>query len=265
MKKVCAVTGAGRGIGLAIAKHFSKDMTVIIYGRTQSKIDIAVAEIRASGADAYGMSCDVSDMDSIKMFADCAAKLGDIQMVINAAGISPGSGADAKSIFGVNMIGTVNITTAFYPLLAEGGILINIASMSAYMFPVNDAFTSLCNAHKSPDLLNIALEAFPNAGYAYPVSKRFVIEYTKICCPLFAKKGARVVSISPGVVDTPLLGTSKDSENVKDMITRTPIGRMSEPEEYGYLAEFLASDKAGCITGIDILVDGGYMAVFGNK
>ena len=258
MKNVVVVTGAGSGIGQAIASVF-KDDAVLICGRTKSKIDEAVASLKAEGVDVYGMACDVSNREDVEALAEKAKSLGAIRCLVNNAAVV---GGDATNLFKINMLGTIYPSEVFLPLMVEGGIIINIASIAGHMYPMDDGIKQLVENANSPDLIDMTLSYLPGDGLAYSVSKRFVIEYSKACCAKYAKKNIRVMSISPGTFETPMLDSARDNEMVQEALRVTPAGRVGMPIEIGHLVDFLASDKAPYLTGSDIIIDGGHFSIF---
>ena len=259
IKNVTVITGAGSGMGLEMAKIFGRQGPVVVCGRTLSKIEKAVEELKCMGVEAHGASCDVSDKASVDALAKMASSLGNIRVVVNSAGVSPSS-ADSKTIYRINLLGTIHVAESFFPLMAEGSVLVNISSMAGHMMPMNQAYSELFAIENTDELIETALKSFPE-NHAYSISKRFVIEYTKDLGAKFSKKKVRVVSISPGTFDTPMLDTVRERDTTKQMIQMTPAGRTGDPVEIAHLAEFLVSDKATYITGTDVLIDGGYVNV----
>ncbi len=264
MNKVYVITGGGSGMGFEIARLFGEKGTVIICGRTQSKIAGAVEKLKAENIDAHGVACDISNLDSVKAFAETASKLGDIQVVVNAAGVSP-TMADAKTIYSINMVGTYNIMEAFYPIMGKGKTLINIASMAGHAQVLSEEVLAVYDKAGQDGFVEAACGVYNEPYGAYNLSKRFVIEYTRRNCVKYAKVGARIVSISPGTFMTPMLGSEMEADFVKDIVANTPVGRLGDPKEIAYLAEFLSSEKAGFICGTDVLIDGGYQDFFSVK
>lgn len=257
MKEIYAVTGGGSGMGFEIAKVLGQKSIVLIGGRTQSKIDKSVAELKEHGIEAYGMPCDVSDMTSVQAFADKAALLGTLKAVVNAAGVSP-TMADAKTIYTINMLGTYNTMEAFFSQMGKGTVMVNIASMAGHAQIMNDDVLAVYNKAGQADFVSSAMSVYDDSHNAYNLSKRFVIEYTRSNCVKYAKVGARIVSISPGTFMTPMLSKEMETGLVKTIAQVTPVGRLGQPEEIASLTEYLISDKAGFITGTDVLIDGGY-------
>ncbi len=257
MKKVQVITGGGSGMGLEAAKVLGTQGPVLIGGRTEKKLENALQELKASGIEAVAMACDVSNKDSVAAFADKASEMGEIGNVIHSAGVSPAM-ADAESILRINMVGTVNVVEAFYPPMKQGSVLVNVASMAGYFLQMNEQLKTAFADPSSPELIARTLPLAPDANNAYPLSKRFVIHYTSRNVLRFAQKGARIVSISPGTFETPMIASERQSSTVEGIIKSTPVGRVGDPREIAWLIEFLCSEKAAFITGTDILIDGGF-------
>ena len=135
MKKICVITGGGSGMGLAAAKLVSEaGYYTILVGRTVSKLEKAVTDLRAAGGEVEAFSCDVSDRESCFALAKHAAECGEVKALLHIAGLSPHMG-DAEKILRGNALGTVNINDSFYEVMAPGGCVIDTSSMSAYLAP----------------------------------------------------------------------------------------------------------------------------------
>lgn len=106
MRKVCVITGGGSGMGLAAAKFMTKDHTIVVSGRTESKLTKAVDELKEAGYEAYANSCDTSNRDSVKALAEYAAGLGEIINVIHTAGVSPAMNVTPEDLLRINAMGT---------------------------------------------------------------------------------------------------------------------------------------------------------------
>lgn len=133
MKKICVITGGGSGMGLATAKLVCEaGYYTILVGRTVSKLEKAVADLRSAGGEAEAFSCDVANRESCFALARHAADCGEVKALLHIAGLSPHMG-DAEKILRGNALGTVNINDAFYEMMAPGGCVIDTASMSAYL------------------------------------------------------------------------------------------------------------------------------------
>jgi NAD(P)-dependent dehydrogenase (short-subunit alcohol dehydrogenase family) len=197
-----------------------------------------------------------------------AVALGPLSSVVHTAGLSPQM-ADPDVILKVNALGTIHIAEAFHKVATDGFTLVNIASMSAHMLPgwiiPTRAFRY---AFSDPQRLlkkvgfrcNLLPNAFARRGMAYAISKSFVVWYTKRSAAKFRQKNARIVSISPGTIDTEMGRLEEKSGSIKIMQEKAALKRLGKPEEIAQLAEFCVSDQAAYITGIDILCDGGVIA-----
>lgn len=262
---VCVITGGGSGMGLAAAKIIGQKQKIVLVGRTVSKLEKAKAELEAAGIKIEIFGCDVSDRQSVEQMAEFASGLGTIKSVIHAAGLSPHM-AKPETIFDVNAIGTVNVNEVFSGYMKEGGTMIDVSSMSAYMLPEEQVpYQVYKMAVENVDAFRQAmmqmLQAVPEevqTGMAYTVSKNFVIWYAKNSAVRYGKQGIRVVSVSPGTFDTPMGET--EGESAAQMAQNGALGRIGKPEEIAELFAFLLSDGASYITGTDILCDGGTIA-----
>lgn len=265
MANICVITGGGSGMGLEAAKILGKTQSIILVGRTVSKLEEAVSELKALGIDAEAYPGDASDRDSMNKLAAYAASKGNVKTVIHAAGVSPHM-TDGKKIFKINAIGTVNIDEAFAEVMGEGSVILNVSSMSAYMLPADNqptqiyalALTDVNAFEAAADQMIESVPADRQAGMAYTVSKNFVIWFTERMAVKYGKKGIRVVSISPGTFDTPM--GEVEGDEAASFAIRGALGRVGEPAEIARMMAFMVSDDASYLTGTDILYDGGSIA-----
>lgn len=265
MTNVCVITGGGSGMGLEVAKLLDKDLKVVISGRTVEKLESAIEELKAAGVDAYPCACDVSDRASVEALAAYAAKLGTITKVIHAAGVSPHM-TDGKTIFAINAAGTIYVDEVFGEAIADGGVILNVSSMSAYMLPADRVPVQLYQASAMGAEAMVAgfdqvLAQVPeemHTGMAYTMSKNFVIWYTKRAAMKYGKRGVRVVSISPGTFLTPM--GKLEGEEAEKFALAGALGRAGDPVEIARMMAFMVSDDASYLTGVDVLYDGGAIA-----
>ena len=266
MANVCVITGGGSGMGLETARYIDKDVILVLTGRTVAKLEHAREVLEAEGHQVHLIACDVSKRSDVHEVAYLAASLGTIKTVIHAAGLSP-TMADPKTIIMVNAVGTKNVNMEFYKYMNDGGVIVDIASSSAYEAPgilvkhqiyeeaeyKEDAFIK----HMTGEA-NMAGSDYNKSGMAYVMSKNFVVWYAQKCAHEYARKGIRVVSVSPGLIETGM-GTQEveESEYAKKMIDHTCAGRMGKPEELGYAIATIADERNGYLCGIDVLIDGG--------
>ena len=262
---ICVATGAGSGMGLGAVKLIGKDQKVIIAGRTVAKLENALAELRELGIDAEAYPCDASDREAVDKMAAYAASQGTVKTVLHAAGVSPHM-TDAEKIFTINALGTINVDEAFSEVMGRGGVILNVASMSAYMLPNWEQFVPLYSlAFTSPEQFLGGFKqvlgqvpAEQQCGMAYTVSKNFVRWYSSRTALRLGSKGIRVVSISPGTFATPM--GEIEGDEAAAFAVNGPMGRVGEVEEIARMMAFMVSDECSYLNGVDVLYDGGSVA-----
>jgi NAD(P)-dependent dehydrogenase (short-subunit alcohol dehydrogenase family) len=241
--KIAVITGGSSGIGLATAKRFVKEGAyVFITGRRQAELDKAAAEI---GSNVTAVQGDVSNLDDLdRLFNEVAARKGKLDVLFANAGVVEPKPTAAVSpehydkTFDINARGVFFAVQKALPLMKEGGSIILTGS----------------------GVWQKGIPIYATYGGAKAALRSFVRTWTAE----FAGKGIRTNVISPGPIETPILegqfGENADAmkERFKTMV---PIGRMGKPEEIAAAAVFLASDESSYITGIDLPVDGGLVAV----
>ena len=262
MANVCVITGGGSGMGLEAAK-LMKDKIVVVSGRTEAKLEKAVAELKALGITAYAKACDTSKRESVQALAEFAASLGEIKNVINSAGLSPAM-AKPETILRVNALGTVYINREFSKRMKAGSVIVDVASNSAYVLPnflINKKVYALADTDEAKFLQKLLKKSslakgdYQRSGLAYALSKNFVVWYAKKCAFEYGKQGIRVVSLSPG-----LIATDMGNLEAKDggmLISFSAEERMGKPEELGLSLATVADERNGYLAGVDVLCDGG--------
>jgi len=263
MKTVCVITGGGSGMGLAAAKFMPKEKIIVVTGRTLSKLEKAVEELKGLGYEAYAKTCDTSKREEVIALADYAAELGVIKNVIHSAGLSPAM-AKPETLMRVNALGTVYVNQEFSKRMNEGGVIVDVSSNSAYMLPdflANKKTFALAETNeelflkKSLKMSKMIKDEYKSSGLAYGLSKKFVIWYAAKCAYEYGEKKIRVVSLSPGLVATDM-GNLEAKEGT--MLVKTAAEkRMGTPEELGYALATVADERNGYLAGVDILCDGG--------
>lgn len=267
MKDICVITGGGSGMGLETAKILGKKQHIILVGRTVSKLENAVNELKALDAEVEAFPCDAGNRESVKKLVDYASSKGNVKTVVHAAGVSPHM-ADAEKIFTINAMGTINIDEEFGKIMKEGSCILNVSSMSAYMLPESRTpkqvyQLSLTDVNAFQGAINQMIASVPEqqrTGMAYTMSKNFVVWYTTKMAIKYGKKGIRIVSISPGTFKTPM--GEVEGEEAASFALQGALGRLGEPEEIAKMMVFMVSDECSYLTGVDILYDGGSIAAF---
>lgn len=267
MKAVAVITGGAGGMGLAVAKIVGRDHHVVICDVNRGRLEKAIAELTSCGISCDSVVCDITNRLSVDALFKQAATFGKLVSVIHTAGISPQM-ANPTAILKVNALGTVNITDACYEMAGEGFALVNVASMAGYMFPtllLPKRAYPLASTNpesflkKAQFFIRLIPNEFYRKGMAYSVSKNFVIWFSKKNAARFGEKGARIVSVSPGTFDTEM-GHLEEKSGSAEMLKMAALKRFGKPEEIAELLAFCVSEKAGYLTGTDVLCDGGVVA-----
>ncbi|MFC5470477.1 SDR family oxidoreductase [Cohnella suwonensis] len=262
MKKVYVITGGSGGMGKAIARRLGKSGTVLLADVNEERLKLAAAELAEGGlTDVAYRTVDITNENQVSKLAEAAAKLGELGAIVHTAGLSP-TMADGRRIMEVNSVGTGLILKAFLPLAGPGTVAVCISSMSAYMLPRNDAYNGMLANPLAPEFLD-RIAAFTNnaSEAAYVFSKLGVILMVEDQAWEWGRKGARIVSVSPGTINTPMARQeASQSEQMKTLLDNTPLGREGEADEIASAVAFLCGDDASYITGTDIRVDGGTIA-----
>lgn len=268
-KKISVITGGHGGMGKAIAKELGKTSTLVLASRSENKLLDTQKEMRELGYEVHIFPLDIRDEGKVQELAGFAASLGDVTNVIHTSGVSPAN-TGADDILTINAMGTIYITNAFYPVMADGGVLINFGSVAAYTIEAPEEWYEVfdnCEDAGFYDQLKALTEPFKDdefscAGIAYTISKRFVIYYTQKNTVRFANKGCRILSVSPGSYLTPMHQALIDNqpETAEMQKESIPFRRWGHPYEIAALTEFLCTSGAGFINGVDILADGGQTA-----
>ncbi len=248
---IAAITGAGSGIGRAIALGFSREGAQIvaldINGEAAAE---TAAQIRDAGGKAQSFTLDVTDHATCRaVAAQVGEKVGAVSILVNNAGINrrnafvADAGAvlkDWQDITAINLDGVFNVTHAFLsPLRANKGRIINIGSIQSFVHV------------RTPN------------SVAYTTSKHGVLGFTRALAAELGKDGVRVNAIGPGFIETPLNAQVRASspDLVKTFMDHTPLGRAGKPEDIVGPALFLASDLSAYVTGSIVMADGGYRTI----
>jgi NAD(P)-dependent dehydrogenase (short-subunit alcohol dehydrogenase family) len=262
---VVVVIGAG-GIGRAIARRQGAGRTVLLADYSQPVLDAARGNLENSGHTVSARHVDVSSRESVRALAQAAAGLGPVVNVVNTAGLSPVQ-APPAAILAVDLVGTALVFEEFGAVIAPGGAGLVISSMAGHMPPPLDLETArLLGQTPADELLALPVlseQAVPNSGTAYALSKQANHARAQAAAVTWGERGARVNSLSPGIVLTPLARdemSGPGAENYQKMIATSAAGRVGTTDEIAAAAAFLLGPDAGFITGADLLIDGGVIA-----
>lgn len=265
--EVVVLVGAG-GIGMAIARRVASDRKLLVTNLTQQETDAAVKALEEAGFDVEGMPCDLSKRADIQAVAARAQELGSVVNVICAGGVSP-SQAPIPTILAVDLYGTSVLLEEFGRVIAPGGAGLVVSSQSGHRLPaLLPEQNKLLATTPTEELLSLDMlqpEAIGTTLHAYQYAKRTnVLRVASEACA-WGERGARVNSVSPGIIMTPLAHdeiTGPRGEGYRTMLEKMPAGRAGTVDDVAELASFLLSDRASFITGTDILADGGCTAAY---
>lgn len=267
MKDVVILTGAGQ-IGMAIARRIGYGKKILIGDKNPEHAQAIAKTMGDAGFDVEAVEMDLSSRESILNIIAKAKEFGDITALINAAGVSP-SQAPVEAILNVDLYGTAVLLEEVGKAIKEGGVGVTISSQSGHRMPALSAEVDAQLATTpTEELLNLEVlkpENIKDTLHAYQMAKRCNEKRVMAEAVKWGKKGARINSISPGIVVTPLAVDEFNGPRgdfYKNMFAKCPAGRPGTADEIANVAELLMSDKAAFITGADFLIDGGATASY---
>lgn len=267
MKNVMILTGAGQ-IGMAIARRMGAGMKIVIGDKKEENAKTISKIMNDAGFDTEPVEMDLSSRDSIKALIAKAQEYGDITMLVNAAGVSP-SQAPVEAILKVDLYGTAVLLEEVGKVIKEGGVGVTISSQSGHRMPaLTPKEDELLAVTPTEDLLSLDMlqpENIRDTLHAYQIAKRCNEKRVMAQSVRWGEKGARINSISPGIIVTPLAideFNGPRGDFYKNMFAKCPAGRPGTADEVANVAELLMSDKGAFITGADFLVDGGATASY---
>jgi NAD(P)-dependent dehydrogenase (short-subunit alcohol dehydrogenase family) len=249
---VTVITGAASGMGRQCVESLRDTADVLV------AVDLKAPQIEG----VVGVACDISDPGAVADLAARVHALGPFQALAHAAGVSP-TMTDARRVLEIDLLGTSLLLDAFEPLVEPGSAAVCFSSSSAYQVALqgSDAeLQALVSDPRAPGFLDAAAERFTDSGLAYAWAKRGVIAVAAQASVAWGRRGGRVNSLAPGLIDTPMGRQEAEQQPMmKLMLEKTPLERLGQPEEVAAVVTFLLSRDASFISGIDILVDGGML------
>ena len=257
--------GAG-SIGLAIARRVSAGKHLLIADYNEENARKAAKTLEDAGFEVSTTKCDLGSKADILALVKMATELGDVVNLINAAGVSP-SQAPVSHILQVDMYGTSVLLEEFGKVIAEGGSGVIISSQSGHRLgAIPQEQSDALAMTPVEELLNLPfVKSIDDTLKAYQYSKRCNVLRVAFEACRWAKRGATINSISPGIIMTPLANDELKGprgEGYRNMIKGMPARRAGTPDEVGDLAEFLMSSRGRFISGADFLIDGGCTASY---
>ena len=263
-KEVVVLLGAG-SMGTAIVKRISTNRIIFLGDINEENLKSREDELKYNGFAVETQVVDALDKKSLEFFAKKANELGNIKYFIDTAGASPNQ-ASPEHIINLDLVATSMAIDVFANYISQGGAGLIISSQTGYMMNLPAEIENqiaLTPTEELKDLDFIKNDAVENSGVAYIVAKRANhLKVRTAAATTWGDKGARINSISPGIIVTPLAYDEFEAagDAYQEMINSSPAKRVGTSEEIARVAEFLLSDDSSFITGIDLLVDGGVIA-----
>lgn len=266
-KDVILWAGAGQ-IGMAIARRIGYGKKIVVGDKKIQNAEAIAKIMNEAGFDVVPMEMDLSSRDSVLKLIAEGQKYGDIKMLINAAGVSP-SQAPIEAILKVDLYGTAVLLEEVGKVIAPGGAGVTISSQSGHrmkqLTPEEDKQLACTPTEELLSLPLLQPENIRDTLHAYQLAKRCNEKRVMAESVKWGEKGARINSISPGIIVTPLAldeFNGPRGDFYKNMFAKCPAGRPGTADEVANVAELLMSDKGAFITGSDFLIDGGATASY---
>ena len=267
MKNVMLLTGAGQ-IGMAIARRVGYGMKIVIGDKRRENAEAIADTMNKAGFTTVPVEMDLSSRASILALIDSAQQYGEISMLVNAAGVSP-SQASIETILKVDLYGTAVLLEEVGKVISKGGVGVIVSSQSGHRMPALgiELDEQLATAPTEELLTLEALQPqnIRDTLHAYQMAKRCNVKRVMAEAVKWGNRGARITSISPGIIVTPLAldeFNGPRGDFYRNMFAKCPAGRPGTADEVANVAELLMSDRGAFITGADFLIDGGATASY---
>lgn len=267
MRNVMILTGAGQ-IGMAIARRMGYGMKIIVGDKNLNHAESICDTMNKAGFNTLPFEMNLSSRESILYLIDEAQKHGEISMLVNAAGVSP-SQASIETILKVDLYGTAVLLEEVGKVMQAGGTGVTISSQSGHRMPAltpeEDRFLATTPTEKLLSLDLLQPQNIRDTLHAYQLAKRCNVKRVMTEAVRWGKRGARINSISPGIIVTPLAldeFNGPRGDFYKNMFANCPAGRPGTADEVANVAELLMGNRGAFITGADFLIDGGATASY---
>lgn len=267
MKNVMLLTGAGQ-IGMAIARRVGYGMKIVIGDKRRENAEAIADTMNKAGFTTVPVEMDLSSRASILALIDTAQQYGEISMLVNAAGVSP-SQASIETILKVDLYGTAVLLEEVGKVISKGGVGVTVSSQSGHRMPALgiELDEQLATAPTEELLTLEALQPqnIRDTLHAYQMAKRCNVKRVMAEAVKWGNRGARINSISPGIIVTPLAldeFNGPRGDFYRNMFAKCPAGRPGTADEVANVAELLMSGRGAFITGADFLIDGGATASY---
>ena len=267
MKDVILWTGAGQ-IGMAIARRIGYGKKIVVGDKSLGNASAIAKIMNTAGYDVEPVACDISSRESILALISKAQEYGEICQLINAAGVSP-SQAPVETILKVDLYGTAVLLEEVGKVIKEGGCGITVSSQSGWRMPAltpeQDEWLATASAEELLTADFLQPQNIRDTLHAYQLAKRCNVKRVMGEAPRWGKRGARINSVSPGIIVTPLAideFNGPRGDFYKNMFAKCPAGRPGTADEVAALVELMMSPQGAFITGSDFLIDGGATASY---
>ena len=265
MSNVLVVIGSG-GMGATIARRLAPGHTTLLADFDERLLAALAEDMTTDGFDVHTAHVDVSSRASVHALAERAAQLGPVTRVVHTAGLSP-TQASLEAVLAVDLVGVALMLEIFGAVVAPGAAGVVISSSSSYLTPAFTAEQAHAIRGATPEgLLELpffSAEALGHAGMAYGMAKQANRIQVQEAAASWGARGARINSVSPGVISTAMGRTELQSPSgafMRAMVERSGTGRIGTPSDIADAVTFLVGPQATYITGVDLLVDGGNVA-----
>ncbi|MFG2943456.1 SDR family oxidoreductase [Streptomyces sp. NPDC048282] len=263
-RQLAVVIGAG-GMGAAVARRLSHGHRVLVADIDAKRAESLARQLTGEGGEVESVECDVTRPESVAALADAVREKGGFRVLAHVAGLSPAA-EDFGLILRVNLTGPALVTRALLPHAGTGAAAILVSSLAGHGFTPAPAVAALL---REPHDLRMTerieaetAEEKRSGALAYQISKYGLLALARREAGAWGERGARIVSLSPGLIATPMGAVEfEHSPTKRGLLARTPLGRQGTMLEIADAVEFLASDRASFISGTDLLVDGGLAGI----